>query len=29
MVSGGLYGSDPTNDAYRLGVNYIVYAMTH
>jgi hypothetical protein len=25
----GLYGSDPTNDAYRLGVNYIVYAMTH
>ena len=25
----GLYGSDPTNDAYRLGVDYIVYAMTH
>lgn len=25
----GLYGSDPTNEAYRLGVNYIVYAMTH
>ena len=25
----GLYGNDPTNDAYRLGVNYIVYAMTH
>lgn len=25
----GLYGSDPTNDAYRLGVNYIVYGMTH
>jgi hypothetical protein len=25
----GLYGEDPTNDAYRLGVNYIVYAMTH
>ncbi|OFW16225.1 MAG: hypothetical protein A3F70_08770 [Acidobacteria bacterium RIFCSPLOWO2_12_FULL_67_14] len=25
----GLYGSDPTNDAYRLGVNYLVYAMTH
>lgn len=24
-----LYGSDPTNDAYRLGVNYIVYGMTH
>ena len=21
----GLYGADPTNDAYRLGVNYIVY----
>ena len=25
----GLYGSDPTNEAYRLGVNYIVYGMTH
>ena len=25
----GLYGADPTNDAYRLGVNYIVYALTH
>ena len=25
----GLYSEDPTNDAYRLGVNYIVYAMTH
>ena len=25
----GLYGSDPTNDAYRLGVNYILYAMMH
>jgi hypothetical protein len=25
----GLYGTDPTNDAYRLGVNYIVYALTH
>jgi hypothetical protein len=25
----GLYNSDPTNDAYRLGVNYIVYGMTH
>jgi hypothetical protein len=24
-----LYGADPTNDAYRVGVNYIVYAMTH
>ena len=25
----GLYSADPTNNAYRLGVNYIVYAMTH
>jgi hypothetical protein len=25
----GLYNPDPTNDAYRLGVNYIIYAMTH
>jgi uncharacterized protein DUF4159 len=25
----GLYGTDPTNDAYRLGVNYVVYVMTH
>jgi len=25
----GLYGNDPTNDAYRLGVNYLVYEMTH
>ena len=25
----GLYGEDPTNDAYRLGVNYLVYEMTH
>jgi hypothetical protein len=25
----GLYGSDPTNEAYRLGVNYLVYEMTH
>jgi len=25
----GLYDPDPTNDAYRLGVNYIVYALTH
>ena len=24
----GLYGSDPTNDAYRLGVNYVIHAMT-
>ena len=25
----GLYGSDPTADAYRLGVDYLVYVMTH
>jgi hypothetical protein len=25
----GLYNPDPTNNAYRLGVNYIVYEMTH
>jgi hypothetical protein len=25
----GLYGDAPTNDAYRLGVDYLVYAMTH
>jgi hypothetical protein len=25
----GLYGEAGTNDAYRVGVNYIVYAMTH
>jgi hypothetical protein len=25
----GLYSEDPTNNAYRLGVNYIVYGMTH
>ena len=25
----GLYGDAPTADAYRLGVNYLVYAMTH
>ena len=25
----GLYSEDPTNNAYRLGVNYIVYALTH
>jgi hypothetical protein len=25
----GLYGNEPTADAYRLGVNYLVYAMTH
>ena len=25
----GLYGRGPTDDAYRVGVNYIVYAMTH
>ena len=25
----GLYNPDPTNNAYRLGVNYYIYAMTH
>lgn len=25
----GLYNPDPTNDAYRLGVNYYIYALTH
>jgi hypothetical protein len=25
----GLYGDDSTTDAYRLGVNYLVYEMTH
>jgi hypothetical protein len=25
----GLYGDEPTADAYRLGVDYLVYAMTH
>ena len=25
----GLYGNAPTNDAYRLGVDYLVYEMTH
>ena len=25
----GLYGHEPTADAYRLGVNYLVYEMTH
>ena len=25
----GLYNPDPTSDAYRLGVNYYVYGMTH
>jgi hypothetical protein len=25
----GLYNPDPTSDAYRLGVNYYVYALTH
>jgi hypothetical protein len=24
-----LYGDAPTNDAYRLGVDYLVYEMTH
>lgn len=26
---GGRFGLDPTNDAYRLGVNYFIYAMMH
>jgi Domain of unknown function (DUF4159) len=25
----GLYNPDPTNNSYRLGVNYIVYGLTH
>jgi hypothetical protein len=25
----GLYDPDPTSNAYRLGVNYIIYGMTH
>ncbi len=25
----GLYNADPTHNAYRLGVNYIVYGLTH
>ena len=25
----GFFAVDPTNDAYRLGVNYIIYALTH
>ena len=25
----GLFAVDPTNDAYRLGVNYIIYGLTH
>lgn len=25
----GLYNPDPTNNAYRLGVNYFIYALTH
>ncbi len=25
----GFFAVDPTNDAYRLGVNYIIYAFTH
>jgi hypothetical protein len=25
----GLFAVDPTNDAYRLGVNYVNYALTH
>ena len=25
----GFFPIDPTNDAYKLGVNYIVYGLTH
>ena len=25
----GMFAVDPTNDAYRLGVNYIIYGLTH
>lgn len=25
----GFYGVDPTNDAFKMGVNYIVYSLTH
>jgi len=25
----GLYNPDPTSNAYRLGVNYYIYALTH
>jgi hypothetical protein len=25
----GFFGIDPTNEAYRIGVNYVMYAFTH
>ena len=25
----GYFAVDPTNDAFRLGINYIVYGLTH
>jgi hypothetical protein len=25
----GFYPVDPTNEAFRIGVNYIIYAITH
>jgi Domain of unknown function (DUF4159) len=25
----GLFGIDPTNEAYRIGVNYVIYSLTH
>ena len=25
----GFFGIDPTNEAYRIGVNYVIYSMTH
>jgi len=25
----GYFGIDPTNEAYRIGVNYVIYSMTH
>jgi hypothetical protein len=25
----GFFGIDPTNEAYRIGVNYVIYSLTH
>jgi hypothetical protein len=25
----GYFGVDPTNEAYRIGVNYVIYSLTH
>ena len=25
----GFYAVDPTNEAYRIGVNYVIYSLTH